>query len=80
MYNIIHFTRHTKIPGQLDTKCEKLPVNICGAGCSTREGPEECREEEVDTVVEVPMEHCDLSPRKTCQQVCMSTRNTLKEF
>ena len=30
-----------------DTKCEKLPVEICGAGCVTEEQPEECHNKEV---------------------------------
>ena len=30
-----------------DTKCEKLPVEICGAGCVTEEQPEECHDKQV---------------------------------
>ena len=31
-----------------ETKCEQLPVNICGAGCFTQEAEqEECEDEEV---------------------------------
>merc|ERR1719367_2455737 len=43
-----------KQPGKFvgDTKCEKQPVDICGAGCTTSEGPEEV---------------CDLNPQKTCK-------------
>jgi hypothetical protein len=52
-----------------DTACEKLPVNICGAGCVTEEGPEECHDKEVDTLVDVPEETCDLNPQKTCRLV-----------
>ena len=47
--------------------CEKLPVEICGAGCVTEEGPEECHNKEVDTVIDVPEEICDLNPQKTCR-------------
>ena len=47
--------------------CEKLPVEICGAGCTTEEGPEECHNKEVDTVIDVPEEICDLNPQKTCR-------------
>ena len=38
-----------KQPGKFvgDTKCEKLPVEICGAGCVTEEQPEECHDKEV---------------------------------
>ena len=33
-----------------ETKCEQLPVNICGAGCFTQEAEqEECEDEEVLT-------------------------------
>lgn len=50
-----------------DTKCEKLPIEICGRGCITQEGPEECHEKSVDTLVDVPEESCDLNPQKTCR-------------
>jgi len=52
-----------------DTKCEKLPVEICGQGCVTEEGAEECHNKEVDTLVDVPEETCDLNPQKTCRLV-----------
>ena len=52
-----------------DTRCEKLPVEICGQGCITEEGPEECHNKEVDTLVDVPEETCDLNPQKTCRLV-----------
>ena len=52
-----------------ETKCEKIPVDICGRGCDTREGDQECHEEQVDTVVEVPQEFCDIIPHKICSQV-----------
>ena len=42
---------------------------MCGAGCRTTEGAEECREEEVDTLQEVPQEICDIIPHKICQPV-----------
>merc|ERR1711981_1008324 len=50
-----------------DTGCEKLPIEICGAGCVTEEGPEECHDKEIDTLVDVPEEVCDLNPQKTCR-------------
>ena len=50
-----------------DTSCEKLPVEICGAGCTTEEGPEECHDKTRDVVTEVPEEVCDLNPQKTCR-------------
>lgn len=50
-----------------DTKCEKLPVEICGAGCITEEQPQECHDKEVTGLVDVPEEVCDLNPQKTCR-------------
>ena len=60
-----------KEPGKFvgDTRCEKLPVEVCGAGCSFEEGEEECHDKEVDTPVNQPEEHCDLSPQRVCHQV-----------
>ena len=52
-----------------DTKCEKLPIEICGAGCTFEEGPEECHNKQIDTLVDVPEETCDLNPQKTCRLV-----------
>ena len=52
-----------------DTKCEKKPVEICGQGCVSQEGPEECHDKSVDTLVDVPEETCDLNPQKTCRLV-----------
>ena len=52
-----------------DTKCEKKPVEICGAGCVTVPGEEECHEKMVDTLVDVPEETCDLNPQKSCRLV-----------
>jgi hypothetical protein len=56
-------------PGKFvgDTKCEKLPVEVCGAGCVTEEGPEECHDKPVTSLVDVPEETCDLNPQKTCR-------------
>ena len=47
-----------KQPGKFvgDTSCEKLPVELCGAGCKVEEGEEECHDKEVDTLVDVPEE------------------------
>ncbi len=58
-----------KQPGKFvgDTSCEKLPVEICGAGCVTEEGPEECHNKQVASLVDVPEEVCDLNPQKTCR-------------
>ena len=58
-----------KQPGKFvgDTKCEKQPVDICGAGCTTSEGPEECHDKTVISLIDVPEEVCDLNPQKTCK-------------
>ena len=58
-----------KQPGKFvgDTSCEKLPVKICGAGCVTEEGPEECHDKTITNLVDVPEEVCDLNPQKTCR-------------
>merc|ERR1712241_930481 len=57
-----------KQPGKFvgDTKCEKLPVEICGAGCVVAEGDEECHDKVITTLVDVPEEVCDLNPKETC--------------
>merc|ERR1711983_471874 len=58
-----------KQPGKFvgDTGCEKLPIEICGAGCTFEEGPEECHDKVIATLVDVPEEVCDLNPQKTCR-------------
>ena len=58
-----------KQPGKFvgDTKCEKLPIDICGAGCTTDEGPEECHDKKVTSLVDIPEEVCDLNPQKICK-------------
>merc|ERR1712226_74625 len=58
-----------KQPGKFvgDTACEKLPIEICGAGCTFEEGPEECHDKVIASVVDVPEEVCDLNPQKTCR-------------
>ena len=58
-----------KQPGKFvgDTGCEKLPVEICGAGCTFEEGPEECHDKTLVSLVDVPEEICDLNPQKTCR-------------
>jgi len=58
-----------KQPGKFvgDTSCEKLPIEICGAGCTFEEGPEECHDKVIASLVDVPEEVCDLNPQKTCR-------------
>ncbi len=58
-----------KRPGKFvgDTKCEKLPVEICGRGCLTNEGAEECHDKKITSLVDIPEEVCDLNPQKTCR-------------
>ena len=65
-------TRRVELtPGKFigDTKCARIPVEICGQGCITREGEEECFEEEIDSLVDVPEEYCDIIPHKSCHHV-----------
>ena len=73
-----HFEHHflcfrylEQSPGKFvgDTSCEKLPVEVCGAGCVVEDGPEECHDKQIDTLVDVPEEVCDLNPQKTCRLV-----------
>ena len=58
-----------KSPGKFvgDTKCEKRPTELCGAGCNFEEGPEECHDKQLVSLVEQPEEVCDLNPQKTCR-------------
>merc|ERR1712158_256159 len=49
----------------MGTACEKLPVEICGAGCVIEEGVEECHDKVIASVVDVPEESCDLNPLQT---------------
>jgi len=58
-----------KQPGKFvgDTGCEKLPVEICGAGCVFEEGPEECHDKVLTSLVDAPEEVCDLNPQKVCK-------------
>merc|ERR1712243_97395 len=58
-----------KQPGKFvgDTGCEKLPVEICGAGCVFEEGIEECYEDVITAVIDLPEEVCDLIPHKVCK-------------
>jgi len=60
-----------KRPGKFvgDTACQKLPVEICGAGCTVSEGEEECHNKTTTSLVDVPEETCDLVPQKSCKGV-----------
>ena len=60
-----------KQPGKFvgDTGCEKLPVEICGAGCTFEEGPEECHDKVLTYEVDMLEEVCDLNPQKKCRSV-----------
>ena len=50
-----------------ETMCQKMPVELCGAGCSYEEGVEECHDKNMTSVVDIPEEVCDLNPEKTCR-------------
>jgi len=72
MYESACTTRYIeKQPGKFvgDTNCEKLPIEICGAGCVTSEGAEECHDKVITSLIDVPEETCDLNPQKTCRFV-----------
>uniref|UniRef100_A0A0K2SW06 Uncharacterized protein n=1 Tax=Lepeophtheirus salmonis TaxID=72036 RepID=A0A0K2SW06_LEPSM len=58
-----------KQPGKFvsDTSCEKLPIEICGAGCVTEEGPQECHDKVITSIIDIPEEFCDLNPQKICK-------------
>merc|ERR1719361_718530 len=60
-----------KQPGKFvgDTACEKLPIEICGAGCTFEEEEQECHDKVIASLVDVPEEVCDLNPQKTCRFV-----------
>ena len=60
-----------KQPGKFagETSCEKLPIEICGAGCSYEDGPEECHDKVTANLIDVPEEVCDLNPQQTCRFV-----------
>jgi len=52
------------------TKCNKVPVELCGpAGCGFKEGPEECFERTQTVVGDKPEESCNLNPQTTCKHV-----------
>ena len=51
------------------TKCEKVPVKLCGRGCRVVQRGEKCYNREVDDLRNVPEEQCELNPKKSCQNV-----------
>lgn len=58
-----------KQPGKFvsDSQCEKLPIEVCGKGCTFEEGEEECHSKVVTSLVDLPEEVCDLNPEKICR-------------
>ena len=44
-------------------------MEICGQGCVIEEGEEERHDKQIDTLVNIPEEVCDLNPQKTCRLV-----------
>ena len=44
-------------------------MTLCGRGCVVTEAAEVCSDQEVEAVVEVPEERCDLQPRRICRLV-----------
>ena len=51
------------------TKCEKIPVKLCGKGCRVVQKGEKCYNKEVDDLRNVPEEQCELNPRQSCRNV-----------
>ena len=51
------------------TKCEKIPVKLCGKGCRVVQKGEKCYNTEVDDLRNVPEEQCELNPRQSCRNV-----------
>ena len=61
----------------------QVPVEVCGAGCVTEPGPQQCTDKQVgsqlqvkvcssgvqvETLVQVPDEFCDIVPQQSCSQ------------
>ena len=42
---------------------------MCGRGCLIKKAEEECFDQEVESLVDIPEETCDLQPMKTCKFV-----------
>ena len=38
------------------TRCESVPVSVCGSGCVTREGEEECQDTQVAFIIIITMD------------------------
>ena len=58
---------HKKMLGV--TRCEKIPVKLCGKGCRVVQKGEQCHNQEVDDLRSVPEEQCELNPRQSCRNV-----------
>ena len=71
LYDSLCTTRYREAaPGKVlgDTKCEKLPRRLCGKpSCRPVPGKEECHDQVVAAVSQVPEETCDLSPQQVCR-------------
>lgn len=52
------------------TFCEKTPRKICAPdNCRVEEGPETCKEDSKESLVQKPVELCDLQPQKHCSLI-----------
>ena len=58
-----------KNPGKFvgDSSCEKMPIEMCGAGCDYGEGAEDCHDKVLTSVLDIPKEVCDINPEKICR-------------
>ena len=70
IYETSCYTKYIELqPGKLgtNTNCEKIPLEVCGHGCSYKEGENECHDEAVMSFIQIPEEVCELNPQKTCR-------------
>eukprot|EP00094_Tigriopus_californicus_P004406 TCALIF_04245-PA protein Name:"Protein of unknown function" AED:0.17 eAED:0.17 QI:0/0/0/0.5/1/1/2/0/384 len=52
------------------TFCQKIPRKICAPdNCRVEEGPETCKEDSKESLVQKPVELCDLQPQKHCSVI-----------
>jgi len=52
------------------TKCDKVPIELCGpAGCGFTQGPEQCHDQVKTVITDLPNEECDLQPQRKCSHV-----------
>ena len=50
-----------------ETTCEQIPVEMCGNGCKFEKGTKICQTKTEHSLIDVPMEMCDINPRPVCK-------------